>query len=368
MDIIVHIGHGKTGTSAIQSFLALNSDLLSKYNLVYPQDESTEQASLGRISSGNRAAFVHTTKFDSEINYLFSNEAFFDDIDKKSHVFDKLLSLKSRVKVVLFTRDLFEHTFSNWGQSIKRSGAQEDIHTFCTHAHNMYRRVDKVIRTLQSENIAFEVFNYSRHKHQLEKFFLSIIAPIKFLEIYAQAQRIEHPVNRSLSLSEYELQRHFNRHYGSKSSDFISDALVNKLPNVNAQQPMVKNDVALTLAQKAGSYSVFINQFLNKDEKLSLTFDDADLSDTQLSEFTFSSEQLDILAEAISVKLKTLEEVSLKQSDVDVLRDVALKFENKTAVSKTQAIHLLQLAAKVRPDGPVIRQKLTNWLAHIKSE
>jgi hypothetical protein len=60
--------------------------------------------------------------------------------------------------------------------------------------------------------------------------------------------------------------------------------------------------------------------------------------------------------------------VSLKQSDVDVLRDVALKFENKTAVSKTQAIHLLQLAAKVRPDGPVIRQKLTNWLAHIKSE
>lgn len=368
IDIIIHIGHGKTGTSAIQSFLAKNTQLLREYNFIYPQDESTEHASLGYISSGNRAAFVTATKFDSDVNYLFSNEAFFDDIDKRSHVFEKFLTIKSRLKVILFTRDLFEFTFSNWGQSIKRGGSQSDIHSFCQNAHNMYLRVERVIKTLQAENIAFEVFNYSHHKRHLEASFLSIIAPEVFHQIHPKAKTFEHPVNRSLTLAEYELQRLFNRYYGSTSSDFISDELVNKLPNTKTQQPNVEPEVAHKLVQKAKSSSVFINQFLADSEHLSLHFDDSTISNSPPTEFTFSTEQLEVLADAISTRLKKSEQVTITQKDVEVLRDVALTFENKTKINKKQAIHLMQVAARARPDGPIIKQMLTKWLGKLNSK
>jgi hypothetical protein len=52
--LFLHIGHGKTGTSAIQSSLAIASDELSKKGISYPIQQSLrEQASQLEITSGN---------------------------------------------------------------------------------------------------------------------------------------------------------------------------------------------------------------------------------------------------------------------------------------------------------------------------
>jgi len=53
MNLYLHIGHGKTGSSALQSFLALNSNLLENYRIEYPEHASFENAINGKISSGN---------------------------------------------------------------------------------------------------------------------------------------------------------------------------------------------------------------------------------------------------------------------------------------------------------------------------
>ena len=52
--LFLHIGHGKTGTSAVQSALAIASDDLSRQGISYPIQQSLrDRASRLEITSGN---------------------------------------------------------------------------------------------------------------------------------------------------------------------------------------------------------------------------------------------------------------------------------------------------------------------------
>lgn len=72
----VHVGHGKTGSSFIQSVLATNAPLLKEHGILYPVHDSFESAKKGFISTGNgellisdRMSFEATTLFSSEIRF-----------------------------------------------------------------------------------------------------------------------------------------------------------------------------------------------------------------------------------------------------------------------------------------------------------
>ena len=49
--IFIHIGHGKTATTYLQSCLALNRDKLLGFGIDYPEFSSFEKAKRGEISS-----------------------------------------------------------------------------------------------------------------------------------------------------------------------------------------------------------------------------------------------------------------------------------------------------------------------------
>lgn len=51
--MIVHVGHGKTGTSFLQSIFALNKEVLKEHGFHYPEHPSEKKAAKGLISSGN---------------------------------------------------------------------------------------------------------------------------------------------------------------------------------------------------------------------------------------------------------------------------------------------------------------------------
>ena len=57
-ELILHIGHKKTGSSFIQSVLERNSSLLEKHGYYYPScSDNFQNAFQGKISSGNGINF-----------------------------------------------------------------------------------------------------------------------------------------------------------------------------------------------------------------------------------------------------------------------------------------------------------------------
>jgi hypothetical protein len=53
--IVLHIGQGKTGTSALPSALARNHELLKSAGVLYPDHPSAAQARAGHVMSGKLA-------------------------------------------------------------------------------------------------------------------------------------------------------------------------------------------------------------------------------------------------------------------------------------------------------------------------
>ncbi len=51
----------------------------------------------------------------------------------------------------------------------------------------------------------------------------------------------------------------------------------------------------------------------------------------------------------------------LTSADADALRKAALRYDSQTPPSRAQAIELMALAARARPSGSVIKQKLAEW-------
>ena len=70
-EIILHIGHGKTGTSYLQSCLALNRQKLLDIGIDYPEDRSFKSAKKGEITSGNPAQFFNNYLNIESIRILF---------------------------------------------------------------------------------------------------------------------------------------------------------------------------------------------------------------------------------------------------------------------------------------------------------
>jgi hypothetical protein len=307
MTITMHIGHDKTGSSAIQSALALNENLLRDCGLEYLQDGSFEDAARGHISSGNRAAFRSAPEFRAEIDYLFSGEAFVKDVIAENDIWKKMVKNRSGIsKVIIYTRDLFGHFFSQWGQSIKRGGSSKGADIYAK-SYDVYPKLVRVIDKLEAQGIPFELYNYSKHQHDIVGHFMQVLLPNDYAAILAQIEPVSAPVNRSLSLAEYELQKHFNRHYGKMSSRFVSDALVNRLPNIASEKPVLDQATIERVVENNRAGAERLNGILPEGQKLDLEVSVKPTSSSQDTLFGFSAEQLGVVAESVCQKMEQLE-------------------------------------------------------------
>src|SRR5262245_28751429 len=73
--LYLHIGHGKTGTSYLQSSLALSIERLADRNIVYPRMGSVERGAKGLISSGNGSVFVLLMSKPKKVDEIAANPA-----------------------------------------------------------------------------------------------------------------------------------------------------------------------------------------------------------------------------------------------------------------------------------------------------
>lgn len=356
-EIIIHVGHGKTGTSYLQSILAINSDLLNRRGFYYPYHKSTRDAVSGKVSSGNGSLLLDgDVIFDKSKITVYSNELLFFELNN-SQVLSNLVS-KFKLKVILYSRNVFEHSFSRWAQDVKRGGLINNIDSYLqSNPVGPYQMLLEWIK--KSDSLGFELIvrNYSNHKYNLKDRFLTDLFGCKI-----DASTFREPkfgrVNRSLTLPEYEIQRLFNAIEGNRSSKYISDLLVNRLPNITSDK-IKCNDVTYNLLmEKLSPILLEINDFLESDEEILIESKEFVVDDCNNTFKGLDLGQIKVMADGIKERFHLN---ILLDSYVDTIRDIALKIERNDNLDISDAINLMKVAHTLRPHGPLINKKLSDW-------
>lgn len=246
--IYMHIGHGKTGSSFLQSALALSADQLRDHNICYPlAADAAKAAAKGEISGGNIAktpeafrALIKSGPANNTQRLLLSNEGFFQSLAQpKNTLLDEIRTLcpDAPLHVLLYLRNPVDHAVSVYHQQVKRgrfTGTLADsLQTYI-----QPKKIITVLQRLQQVGTHVTVVNYSTHRDSLMGTMETWLdLPAGTLTVPARKQ-----VNRSLTLAELELQRAFNQHFEGRSSRFISDPLCNDLPDIKSDTPPLAPD------------------------------------------------------------------------------------------------------------------------------
>ena len=251
--LYLHVGHGKTGSSWLQSLFAINAEALQQIGIKYPTEHvnDNDNAIQGKTTSGNaygwaRDPFILDEKLtrlgsDTPDSVLLSSEWLFDEIIGWSNA-DPDNSYPMRldevvrkhgfedISVLLFIRNPISHASSLWQQVVKRHGETRQFADFLKVLKPFPPRVALFLDILEQVTCA-QVFvrNYSLVGSDLvsttsdwlgiDKGLLEL-PPVKI-------------VNRSLTLGELELQRHLNIELGP-SGELWSNPVCEELPNLKA--------------------------------------------------------------------------------------------------------------------------------------
>ncbi len=267
--LILHIGIAKTGSSYIQSSLALSMNALLAHGILYPPGPRTDRARAGQITSGNlpmRGDWI--TPIDSAWSddptsaVLFSAEGLSRELLAQWAQVKPLLS-RWRVKIIAYCRNPVSHVLSSRAQLSKRANKDVSVTDYLQSDPRQIQLVDLLDRL---EDIGAEIvlMNYSHHADALLNSFAMALGVDQDVLVAPPVKR----VNRGLSTAEQVVQDAFNRHYGPGTSSFVSDVLCNELPNVVPAKPSVSRPDYDRIVDAFAEPTKQLNLRLPKEEQL----------------------------------------------------------------------------------------------------
>ncbi|GAB5378633.1 MAG: hypothetical protein AcusKO_50950 [Acuticoccus sp.] len=307
--ILMHVGHGKTGSSFLQSALANSVDVLGAAGIAYPiAPDDAERARAGKITSGNlppgpgHFSQLLRQGWDGPLDrLLLSSESYFTKM-RPNGFLERIRALlpDAELRILLYIRDPLDHAVSNYQQVIKRHGFIEDFDSFLD-TYNIPRRVAQFIAFVEGMGATVSVRNYSRVRGQLKA---SLEEWLSLGDDALKTARMQQ-VNRSMTMSELALQMAFNRHYGANSARFVSDPLCEELPDIRSEKPPVSS-AALQRFLERMTRTIAEFEFgdrlaAGEDYKVA-TLEEARARFEEPYEapvYTFTAEQLDALARSV---------------------------------------------------------------------
>ena len=359
--LIVHVGHGKTGSSFLQSIFALNSERMAKLGIFYPQHYSISEARKGFVTSGNGSTLLETDRFyTAHPTILISSELLFRELAEKQEYVAKLSKLYD-VEIIIYLRDVIDHRVSQWGQHIKRGGGYIDLNTFLL--TNKYDVLDWVLKWIEMSNeIGFTLTlkNYTKCKNKLAQDFFNGV-----LKVPSLAEDLIIPgklINRSLSLSELEVQRVLNAAFGNSSSRYVSDFLCNNFPDVKAWMPTINEHAYEKILSENIASLDAINSRIDDTMHLEIGKKEKWLNSETEQPASLDNDLCRELGTSIRQAI-----IPLEQSSVDILKDVALRLYKNDRGAIEDALALMKIALKHRPNGPLIKAKVEQWSALLDS-
>ena len=372
--VFLHIGHGKTGTSAVQSSLAIASDDLFSYGINYPIHPSLrDRLAQLEITSGNWSpnpesrlieellSLSKNNKTNSKI--ILSSESLFWEtpelIQKKSQ-WDNHIDLH----IIMAVREIEEMLSSEYQQRVKRHGDSMPLEQFIrarkfTSSH--HAKAAEIIDLMTHSGISHTIINYSKHKQNISRIIFQSIGAEK---LYPESKMNEVIINRSLSQKELEIMLIINKLYYSKLpqiSTIISDTLIKNLPNIESQQCRIASQQLEKVYSKNSQFLETINSRLSKNEQLSTYRRELTASKSaEQAKKVFDEEKLSI--QLIADTLQKLLALEYKKPLSNETVDAIISLSQSENITKNVEIELLEVAKENRPQG----QALTRLISRAK--
>lgn len=336
--LFLHIGHGKTGSSYIQSSLAASHRILQENGLTYPAHADIAHAAGGGISSGNRAQFLSLVKQKNpsiEGDMLFSSEFFFAYlVGKEPEPIRRFIADNfSEVRILLFIRDPVAHASSSYLQMVK-IGYTQPIEAFFAR-YKIPKAVNRFLDSLATlPQTELTVENYTAVKDVV-----SVVESWLGLDRDALSRPPVAVVNRSLTRAELELQRRLNLHLGRPYRP-LAWALCNALPDLTSDPVYPSTAVQEELWTRLADEIERVNSRVKAEARYRKDRDIhvPTVSDDERCEF--SREQLDVVAKVIADEIKgrnAPDEVHENlRRETGILKQRAAQFERRARRAEAQ--------------------------------
>ncbi|QLC22506.1 hypothetical protein HFP51_10125 [Parasphingopyxis sp. CP4] len=299
--LLLHVGHGKTGSSYLQSSLALSQEGLDEIGLCYPFHRSFDAARRGFVTSGNREILwsaIETSDpealFGPHDTALISGEQLHRELLPRKDAFFAFVNNAqiTKVSLLLFIRDPVEDACSGYQQAVKRGGYTGTIEDF----FSQYERPKTVSDFLEAFTdkpaTATTVRNYSRSSDvlgDLETFLGNVALTMPPID----------RINRRLTPAELAIQSSFNKHLGP-SGNLVADKLCTELPDVCAEVTAPSEDVQRAMLDRNRDVIMAVNRRIDADQHYSFdTIEPA--SDESLS---LTLEQIQVIAKSLAPKIR----------------------------------------------------------------
>jgi len=255
MQLHLHVGHGKTGSSFLQSWWALNrAELWQVARLLYPVGGADQRARAGAFSMGNGVLLdqalqasdrprqlrrlwsdllrqVPQPSTEAPIGLVFSAERWARVLPLQLEALLRVADAGAveQIRIWLLVRDPLEHALSVYGQMVKRHGFTGSLDDWLE-IYDFPQALMSCLKAFQSrpDRIALQVDHYGQQRRQL----------LERMQAWMQLPRegpwqapVQSRVNRSLSADELLLMRWLNRRYSDRAAP-VGEALVDILPNL----------------------------------------------------------------------------------------------------------------------------------------
>lgn len=328
----LHVGHGKTGSSFLQSWLAINATVLQeRMGLLYPDrcpfsGCSDFRAQQGRFSMGNgyvleplldpscslyrarrwrrRLFRHHGVAVEALKGVVFSCEPWARHLPPRLshlHSISQLLGFEG-LDLWILVRDPLDHAVSVYGQMVKRHGFSGGLDDWLE-IYDFPQALLHFLETVQSfdGNLSLRVDHYGRNKNSLVaslKSWLSLPLDIDFCE----PKKV---VNRSLTFQELGLVRHLNDR-DPVLGRAVGECLIDRLPAIHPECLLPSLEAQQRFITRWDGTIAVINSLLPEASSLSLSeFGDPSVHESDQivpareTTIALSSEQFDCVVDAL---------------------------------------------------------------------
>lgn len=251
----LHIGAGKTGTSALQAAFVRNREWLAGQGIDYPSSPGDEAAASHKITSGNGARLAkflypdhrfHSTiqpedAFQQTLDtilksqqpqVLYSSEHMMRfTMDRAREFREALAQDEIELRFHVWVRNIAAHACSVYNQQVKRHRYTGDFSTYLRmHYKNaFYGALRRTCDVVGKENVL--VTSYDRHRNHLFSTFCR-----KLGVEGGGFEEVSRTINRSLSREELEVMRLLNATLKSdKEGVAMSDTMIYRAPEEKAE-------------------------------------------------------------------------------------------------------------------------------------